>query len=101
MISALTGYGVDSLKEELLLRIRRGGALESEGVIISNARHKEALDCSIDAMDHAQSILSEGEPVECAAHHFRQAQESLGAITGETSTEDVLNEIFSTFCIGK
>ncbi|MDX2218884.1 MAG: tRNA uridine-5-carboxymethylaminomethyl(34) synthesis GTPase MnmE [Burkholderiales bacterium] len=95
-ISALTGEGVDALKDWLLQVAgwRPGG----EGVFMARARHLAALRA---ALARLQVIHQSRLPFELIAEELRLAQTDLSAITGEFSPDDLLGEIFSRFCIGK
>lgn len=100
-ISAKTGFGLDTLRQELL-RIAgwQGGA--SEGLYMARARHVQALE-----EVHAHFAIAEAHLVQKApaldvlAEELRLAQNALNAITGEFSSDDLLGVIFSSFCIGK
>ena len=98
-LSAKQGSGVELLREYLKERMGYHG--EQEGEFIARRRHldaiKRALTFVLDAKNSLESSLS-GELV---AEDLRQAQNALGEITGEFSADDLLGEIFSSFCIGK
>ncbi|MFH1830544.1 MAG: tRNA uridine-5-carboxymethylaminomethyl(34) synthesis GTPase MnmE [Pseudomonadota bacterium] len=100
-ISAKTGDGVDALLKHLTAHALNNASCISEGATVASARHKEALTRAEDALRKAQQAHSKEEPLECIAQHLRIAQDSLGTITGEVATEDLLDQIFSRFCIGK
>ena len=95
-ISATTRQGVDSLEKALQQRLGYQGA--GEDTIMARRRH-------IDAMRRATSHLDQAmihfESTDLLAEEFRLAQNALGEITGEVTVEDLLGEIFSSFCIGK
>lgn len=97
-LSALTGRGVD-----LLLRHLRGIAgieADVESEFIARQRHIEALEGAIEHLRRAACPTGPGD-IELVAEHLRAAQQYLGEITGVFSTEDLLERIFSSFCIGK
>ena len=96
ILSAKTGAGISFLHDELL-RIA-GWEGHGEDVILARARHLEALAAT--ATHLAQAVI-ELPRLELCAEQLRQAQQSLAAITGEFSADDLLGEIFSRFCIGK
>lgn len=100
-ISALTGNGLGNLKKALLDFVRDRKTTESGGVVITNARHKEAVDKSLEHVSRAFEVLEEKQHAELLAEHLRFAYEALGSITGETVADAVLKEIFSRFCVGK
>lgn len=94
-VSAKTGSGIDILREKLLALI---GWHQEAGVFMARARHVRAL---LQAQSHLDSALSELGRAEFFAEELRLAQEALNSITGEFSSDDLLGEIFSRFCIGK
>lgn len=101
--SARSGAGMEALRRALVERVgspKHGGATGASATVTS-ARHKGELDAAIRSLRSAAAALHAREPLECAALHLRQAQEALGAITGEVTTEELLDRIFSQFCIGK
>ena len=95
-ISATTRQGIDVLERALQEQLGYQGARED--TIMARRRH-------IEAMQHANSHLLQAavqfESLDLLAEELRLAQKELGKITGETTTEDLLGDIFSTFCIGK
>ncbi|RQW82222.1 MAG: tRNA uridine-5-carboxymethylaminomethyl(34) synthesis GTPase MnmE [Methylococcus sp.] len=97
-LSLKTGAGVDSLIAHLKASV--GYDSGAEGVFTARRRHLDALDRARQATDNALGRLRTGEP-ELLAEELRQAQHSLGEITGEFTSDDLLGRIFSSFCIGK
>ena len=97
-LSAVTGAGVDALRAHL--RQVLGGTGDS-GVFSARRRHIEALDEAGRSIERAAAELDQSASGELAAECLRQAQHALGRITGTVTTEDLLGEIFSRFCIGK
>jgi tRNA modification GTPase len=71
------------------------------GALICDLRHKEALLRAQDALVSFERLVQDGAPLELAACELRVVLTSLGEITGETTTDDILDRIFSRFCIGK
>lgn len=94
-LSAKTGSGIDLLRDKLLALI---GWHQEAGVFMARERHVRAL---LQAQKHLDSALLEGKRAELYAEELRLAQDALGNITGEFSSDDLLGEIFSRFCIGK
>ena len=78
-----------------------GAAHEALGETITSARHKSALDLALEGILRATKAEIEGMPMEIIATDLRSALDSIGLVTGETTTEDILERIFSEFCIGK
>jgi len=97
--TATHGEGVHSLKRAMrdALSVEEDG----EGVLRVSRRHQEALLAGAAAVERAVQILQRGEPSEVAAVELRDALHHLGRVTGETVDADVLDAIFSRFCIGK
>jgi tRNA modification GTPase len=73
----------------------------SEGVILSNARHYEALKSTLQNLDKAKNGIERKLSGELIASDIRSALNHLGEITGEVTTDDLLGNIFGKFCIGK
>jgi len=97
-LSARTGAGLDLLREELK---RIAGYGESaQGAFSARTRHVQALEGTV-AHLHAAKEHLEHRTGELAAEELRQAQQALGEITGQFTSDDLLGKIFSTFCIGK
>jgi len=94
-LSAKTGIGIDLLRDKLLALI---GWHQEAGVFMARERHVRAL---LQAQKHLDSASLEGGRAELFAEELRLAQEALNGITGEFSSDDLLGEIFSRFCIGK
>ena len=99
MVSAKHGEGVQNLKSslrELVLNADR-----EPGFVLTNLRHKIALQRGEQALGEAVSALSEMRPPELVAVTLQQARESLEEVVGLVHTDDILETIFSQFCIGK
>ncbi|MDX1902817.1 MAG: tRNA uridine-5-carboxymethylaminomethyl(34) synthesis GTPase MnmE [Thermonemataceae bacterium] len=100
-ISAKEKTNLEELKESLYQWATKGQDLQNSGSIISNTRHLEALQKTTRALENAKNNLVAGLSQEFVAMDIREAIAHLAAITGDISTEDILGNIFSTFCIGK
>lgn len=98
-LSAKTGQGIDQLQAHLCEVA--GYQPSAEGDFVARQRHLKSLDSARKCLNKAASNLSEHSPLELVAEDLRLAQRALGAITGEFSSDDLLGEIFSSFCIGK
>lgn len=96
-ISAVTGEGVDALIAHL--KSAAGWREGAEGTFTARRRHLDALERSLAYIDAAGAELADRSEV--AADELRLAQAALGEITGEFTSDDLLGEIFSSFCIGK
>jgi len=99
LLSIKSGAGVDLLYRHLKDVITTDSVVE--GVFTARRRHIEALLEASKYLDNAASHLQQGIQLELLAEDCRQAQKALNTITGEFTTEDLLGEIFSSFCIGK
>ncbi|MCE8017260.1 tRNA uridine-5-carboxymethylaminomethyl(34) synthesis GTPase MnmE [Halomonas sp. MCCC 1A17488] len=98
-LSARTGEGVDNLKEHL--KTVMGYSTTTEGRFSARRRHLDALDRAQRALESGEAQLSGHGAGELLAEDLRDAQQALGEITGEFSADDLLGEIFGSFCIGK
>jgi tRNA modification GTPase len=99
-ISAKTGDGVDELKSVLGMAVE-SDRLNSENVIITNIRHYEALLKVSESLVRVKSGLDSSLPEDLIAIDIRHAIHYLGEITGEITTDEILQNIFRNFCIGK
>ena len=99
-LSAKEGIGIDDLKSEMVKAVVGEMDLEND-TIIANARHYEALIKTAEALEKANTGLHDGTTGDFIAMDIRQAMFHLGSITGDISTDDLLGNIFSKFCIGK
>ena len=99
--SMITGEGLDELRERMVEVALNGKSLGSGEVLVSNARHKAALESTATHLASAENALTQGLPDDFVTIDLTAALTALGEITGETVTEDLLHTIFSRFCIGK
>ena len=99
-VSALTGSGIAELRAAILTAITPEGAVQESGFITS-IRHEQLLRESVEALDAARAAVLLGIPHEMLLLDLYAALRPLDAITGATTADDILNRIFSTFCIGK
>jgi tRNA modification GTPase len=99
--SALTGEGIEHLRAEILKQIGGDTAAQHETGFLTNARHHGLVNDSLRALDAADKAVRDKVPHEMLLLDLYSALKPLDAITGATSTDDILNLIFGTFCIGK
>ena len=99
--SALTGDGIAELKNEILRHIGGDGGAQSEGAFLTSLRHQERVKDAVAALDAAKTAVEKSIPHEMLLMDLYQSLRALDEITGATTTDDILNLIFSTFCIGK
>ena len=97
-ISAKYGTGLEDLRAAL---VARAGIASATGTLVTNARHAAALRAAADSLRIVSDGLDRGLSTELLSEDLRAALESLGSITGQITTDQVLGEIFSRFCIGK
>ena len=101
-ISTLTGEGVGGLLDAIHRTFLKGEAVDSrEYVALSRARHRDALELCRKRLLQFQENAETGAELELLAVDLRDALAALGAVTGETTTDEILDQIFSSFCIGK
>jgi len=100
-ISALTGEGFNRLTETIFERLAGDTAAERDDIMLTDARQHSAVQGAIEQLRDASELIRTGELEEIVLLRLRGALSSLGEITGETLTDDILGQIFSTFCIGK
>lgn len=97
-ISIKAHQGIETLKQALVDYVMQ---VPLESVEVTNSRHKQALTLARQALLRAKESTESGMSQEFIALDLRDGLNQLGTITGETTTEDILDDIFSTFCIGK
>lgn len=100
-ISALTGEGVVDLLEEMYLRGTGKGNYSEHSIIVSNIRHYNSLQKAKDSLDKSIDSLIASLSNEFVSFEIRNGVAALSEIIGEVTSEDILNNIFSKFCIGK
>lgn len=100
-VSAITGDGIDELRDAILKRLSPHGLAPPESGAITNIRHLNLLRESIEALDNAERAVGFGIPHEMILLDLYAALRPVDGITGATTADDILNRIFATFCIGK
>jgi tRNA modification GTPase len=99
--SAKTEHGIDEARSVILKRISGGEESSRDDFLITNLRHCQALEKTLAGLERGGHALQKGLSEEFALFDLRNALDALGEITGETGVENLLDEIFSRFCIGK
>jgi len=100
-VSAKTGEGIGALRKAILEAIAPAGAFEQETGFITSVRHERLLAESGEYLEKARRAVEDGIPHEMLLLDLYAALRPIDAITGATTADDILNRIFSTFCIGK
>jgi tRNA modification GTPase len=100
-VSALTGAGIESLRLAIQQHLFGDGAAERDGLLVTNLRHCRCLEAAREALTSAACTLGNGLSEEFILVDLHRGLRKLGEITGETSVEELLGEIFARFCIGK
>ena len=99
--SMKTKKGLDKLYEKILELFNNNEIEINDGIIINNIRHKNLVHKAIDNISKAQNSIKENMPIDITAICIKETLESLGEITGNNVSEDIINKIFSKFCLGK
>lgn len=99
--SARTGEGLDELGEEIQNMFFSGLLEQKDDLYMANARHKEALDQAFHSLELVEEAITDGMPEDLFSIDMMDAYQSLGRILGESVEEDLINEIFGKFCMGK
>jgi tRNA modification GTPase len=100
-VSALTGEGIPRLREAILRAVAPAGAFEQDTGFITSLRHERLLRESVAGLEKARAAAENDIPHEMLLLDLYSALRPIDAITGATTADDILNRIFSTFCIGK
>ena len=98
-ISTTTGDGVDKLKSKML-ELTKVSNIPADSLIITNERHKDALVRATSSINQAVSNISE-DTLDLVSIDIKQAYIDIGEITGNTTSEDIIDQIFKKFCLGK
>ncbi|KGK86785.1 tRNA uridine-5-carboxymethylaminomethyl(34) synthesis GTPase MnmE [Clostridium sp. HMP27] len=98
--SAKSGKGLDELKDSIKELFFKG-EVKNQDIIITNARHKEALIRAKESLSSALDTLNNTLAIDLSSIDIRDAWSRLGEITGDTLEEDIIDKIFSEFCLGK
>ena len=100
-ISAKTREGITALYDEIVQRFHFDEIEIEQGEMITNIRQKEQVERAIMRMECAMQSIQSEMPIDVIAIDIKETLEELGKITGDNVTEDIINEIFSKFCLGK
>ena len=100
-ISALNNIGIDDVYAEITKLFEINEINIDNDLVITNIRHKNLIHQAIESIKKTKETMKEKMPIDIIAVYIKQILEDLGNITGEFVTEDIINEIFSKFCLGK
>ncbi len=100
-ISAKTGEGIDNLYKKIEEMFKASEIKMNDGIIITNIRHKTQIEKAINSVNEAIQSNNSDLPIDIVSIPIKQILNDLSAITGEDVSEDIINEIFAKFCLGK
>ena len=100
-ISALNNIGIDDVYAEITKLFEINEINLDNDLVITNIRHKNLIHQAIESIEKTKETMKEKMPIDILAVYIKEILEDLGNITGEFVTEDIINEIFSKFCLGK
>ena len=100
-ISALNNIGIDDVYAEITKLFEINEINLDNDLVITNIRHKNLIHQAVESIKKTQETIQEKMPIDIIAVYIKEILEDLGNITGEFVTEDIINEIFSKFCLGK
>jgi len=100
-ISAKNKQGLEALYEQILKMFELKEIELNDGNLITNVRHKEHIRKAINYVNEAKNTVEQNLPIDIVSVPVKQILEELSSITGENVSEDIINEIFSKFCLGK
>jgi tRNA modification GTPase len=101
LVSALTGEGLEGLEEAIVETVFSGQVSASEAPMVTSPRHKEALNRALEHASAARTAYRAGLSADLVAIDLTAAVNTLGEITGQTASDDLLEVIFENFCVGK
>ena len=100
-LSAKLGYGLEELYNEILKMLQFDEISNSNKILITNERHKNQIRKAKEGIEQAIETIEKYMPVDIISIYIKQAMSDLGEITGENVSDNIINEIFSKFCLGK
>ena len=99
--SAKTSDGLEEIFSQIDIEVKAQAGDEEFSISLGTARQKKLVDSALHSLEEVLSLSYKEEPLDIIAPFIREAVNSLGEITGEVSTADILEEMFSKFCVGK
>ena len=100
-ISALNKNGLETIFERITDMFNLNEINMDNDIIITNERHKNLIEKAIENLNKTEEALKNGMPIDIIAISMKDVLNNLGAITGEEAGEEIINEIFARFCLGK
>ena len=100
-ISALNNIGIDKLYSKITELFELNEINVDNDLVITNIRHKNLITKAIESIEKTKNLIEKNMPIDIIAIYIKDILEDLGNITGEYVTEEIINEIFSKFCLGK
>lgn len=100
-ISALNNIGIEEIYEEITNLFNLNEINLDNEIVITNIRHKNLIEKSVKSVNKTLKTIEDKMPLDIVAIYIKEILENLGNITGEVVTEDIINEIFAKFCLGK
>ncbi|MDH7500811.1 MAG: tRNA uridine-5-carboxymethylaminomethyl(34) synthesis GTPase MnmE, partial [candidate division NC10 bacterium] len=100
-VSALRREGLGALKEAMVKAMERDGLDLTQDLVITRLHHRKALERAQVSLERAKESCAHHLSFEFVSLDLKECLDALGEITGETTSEDLLEEIFSRFCVGK
>ena len=100
-ISAVTKEGIEDLYNEIIKMFNINKIEATNETVITNVRHKNQIDKAVKSIKEAINVAKERQTEDILAIYIKQTLEDLGEITGDNVSEDIINKIFSKFCLGK
>ncbi|WP_109298157.1 tRNA uridine-5-carboxymethylaminomethyl(34) synthesis GTPase MnmE [Sporomusa sphaeroides] len=100
-ISVAREEGLAALEQAIVDMVYGGQVSPGEAAFVNNVRHSAALRAALERLNDAEATIEAGMPSDCIVVDLREAWEKLGAVTGDTVGEDIIDQIFTQFCIGK
>ena len=95
------GVGIDELEQEIVDMVYGGEVKQEESLLVTNVRHMELLEKAAGAVADAYRMAENMEPLDFIEVDVRRSWELLGEIIGEAVTEDIIDQVFARFCLGK
>ena len=93
--------GLEEIEDALAEMVYKGGAKAKDSLLVTNVRHKNALERALDSIIDGTKAIEQKLPLDFVEVDIKNSWKALGEITGDTVEEDIIDHIFKNFCIGK